>query len=99
MSLYDHCGIVVKSFWVCEGRFSKNIHFPMRFNNLIRHRRSFGVVLMSLWAYEGDFGSISVRLRGHFGVNLAYECDFGGTWSTFCAYDGDFASALEPLWN
>ena len=31
VSLYDHFGIIVEAFWMCEGRFSKNIHFPNRF--------------------------------------------------------------------
>ena len=31
VSLYDHFGIIVESFWVYEGRTSKNIYFPNRF--------------------------------------------------------------------
>ena len=30
VSLYDHFGVIVESLWMCEGRFSKNIHFPNR---------------------------------------------------------------------
>ena len=48
----------------------------------------FGIILGSLWAYEGDFRSVWVHLGitlaplwGHFGVILgslwAYEGDFG----------------------
>ena len=80
-------------------RFQKTFIFPINFNDFIKHWGSFGVALGSLWAYEGDFGSISVRLRGHFGVNLAYEGDFGDTWSTFWAYEGDFGATLESLWG
>ena len=79
--------------------FQKTFISRIDFKDSIRHWGSFGVALGSLWASEGGFGSISVRLRGHFGVNLAYECDFGGTWNTFWAYEGDFGSALEPLWG
>ena len=79
--------------------FQKTKSFPIDFNDFIKCGGLFGIILGPLWAYEGDFGSISVRLRGHFGVNLANEGDFGGTWSTFWAYEGDFGSALEPLWG
>ena len=78
--------------------FQKTCIFPIDFNDFIKCGGRFGVILGPLWAYEGDFGNISVRLRGHFGVNLVNECDFGGTRSTFWAYEGDFGSALEPLW-
>ena len=33
------------------------------------------------------------------GLPLAYEGDFGGTWSTFWAYEGDFGVTLESLWG
>ena len=89
----------MKSFWVYEGRFSKNFIFPTDFNYFIKCGGHFGVILGPLWAYEGDFGNISVRLRGHFGANLAYEGDFDDTWNTFYAYEGDFGRALEPLWG
>ena len=77
--------------------FQKTFIFPMDFNDFIKCGGRFGIILGHLWAYEGDFGSISVRLRCHFGVNLPYEGDFGGAWSTFWVYEGDFGSALEPL--
>ena len=79
--------------------FQKTSIYQIHFNDFIKHWGSFGVALGSLWAYEGVFGSISVRLRGHFGVNLAYEGAFGATWNTFWAYEGDFGTALEPLWG
>ena len=72
--------------------FQKTPISPIDFNDFIKCGGRFGVILGPLWAYEGDFGSISVRLRGHFAVNLAYEGEFGGTWSTFGAYEGDFGS-------
>ena len=58
--------------------------FLADFNDLIKCGGRFGVILGPLWAYEGDFGNISVRLRGHFGVNLAHEGDFGGTSVSRC---------------
>ena len=79
--------------------FQKTFIFPIDFNDFIKCGGRFGIILGPFWACESGFGSISVRLRGRFGVNLAYEGDFGGTWSTFWAYEGDFGSALEPLWG
>ena len=74
VQLYDYFGIIVESLWVYESRFSKNIYFPHRFEwfykapELVWSR--FGVTMGPPLAYESDFGSISERLRSHFGVTF-----------------------------
>ena len=34
-SLDGHLAMIVESLWVYEGSFSKNIHFPIDFNDFI----------------------------------------------------------------
>ena len=52
-SLDGHFAIIVESLWVYDGPFSKIIHFPNRFNDVIKFRGE-------MWITFGHFGGTFV---------------------------------------
>jgi hypothetical protein len=54
-SFRDHLGIIVGSFWLYEGVFSKT-HIFRTLGSLLAYEVDFGAILASLLVGEGDFG-------------------------------------------
>ena len=72
LGLDAYFAMMVKSLWVYEGLFSKNIHFPHRFYWFYKAlelswSRS-GVTVGQFLAYEGDFGGTLAPFWRHFGL-------------------------------
>ena len=69
-----HFMITLGSLWSYFGcnkvGFQKTFIFPIDFNGFIKLGGRFKVTLGPFLAYEGGFGSISVRFRGPFGVTF-----------------------------